>query len=210
MTSYRYNYIKNKYDAEFFKVRFKRNPRIWTLEDVHALWLRALERGSKQQKVVSDCMDRITKELPSVNNKISAYYYDDCDKLSVYEFGNNHSFPHWGYTSNHYKRSENKAIARAEETYRLLNPQSLEYGQQFFEAKRHRSNKEYIVKNIMFDMIKEKLSEKYEKIAAYIDKDIVIIDIAGYKYSILVEGKNYGYCEFTFMGTFVNKPIKLK
>lgn len=49
----------NFYNAEFFKMRFGRDPKMWTISQVHDLWLLAKERNEKRYKDISDHLNHI-------------------------------------------------------------------------------------------------------------------------------------------------------
>lgn len=197
-------YIRDEHDAAMFEMRFKRKAKIYTLEETHDLWLRAKERSNKQNKVITDIINRIKTELPTLNNNKYAFFYEN-DKLRYYEFSDRYTFPSYSYSCNNYVEPKDKKEKRKFEIYKLLNPISFELGEMFHNALRHRSNKDYIVRHIMVEKIKQKL----EELKLTYNTNIIKIEISGYHYDILVNRKDYNYTEYEFLGESAKTPIKL-
>jgi hypothetical protein len=52
------NYLRFWGNSDLFKIKFKREPKVWTIDDVHELYLKALERHLKRQKTIRRKRDK--------------------------------------------------------------------------------------------------------------------------------------------------------
>ena len=75
----RYNRF-NWQRADSFEWKFKRQPKLRTISEVHDLYLRALERSVKKSKEVMDCIAEIVRDIPptaAYNNRYNDNRNDD-------------------------------------------------------------------------------------------------------------------------------------
>jgi len=70
--------MRVNYKNSAYKFRFGKNPKDWSIEKLHQLYLDAYLRASKKRKIVLDIIQRISDELPDagvyVNTKTRVLY----------------------------------------------------------------------------------------------------------------------------------------
>jgi hypothetical protein len=144
----------------FFKYKFQREPRVWSLEEVQDLYDKLLERNKpfieKSRKIVN----RIMKEVDIDSNTESSrtlYYYDD-DEIYTITFKKDLN---WGYSYTHNGKLDLKTREKTLD-FLIDFDKKLELGNLFIENKRLISNLPNRVKEILHNMMNKKLLEYYE------------------------------------------------
>ena len=161
----------NFLQAELFEFRFKRKPNMWTIEQVHDLWTRACERGSKRQADITSCIKNIVKEIPK-NDKgqhIVYFYYKNDTHVSSYTFTYHHNFKSHGYITDTVRFSKDKVVARDEKLDFILSKErAFEMGQEFYSLKKMETSLHCLVMNIMWEMVENKLRKQFKESTGYI------------------------------------------
>ncbi len=182
----------NYRNKDFFYHRFKRVPKMWTIEDMHKLWLKTLERTNKRRDAVNEHIKKIVAEIPidSKGEHIAYYIHDNCpDELQYYAFSFHREFDTYAYSNNTFKPSDNKKQSRDEKLFQMLNPLAFELGQQFYELKKLDPKLHYIVHRVMWDEIQEILRDKYKKTRP---PEVFTIDLCGHTYFVKTDSDNRG------------------
>ena len=169
-----YNRVKfNQYESELFNFRFKRDPKIWSVEQVQDLWIRSKERARKRSLISSKVYDEIISEIPKNDKGCKLVYFSEDDTLYQYSFNWSTSFKSWGYSWNQVRFSDNKTISRDEKIDFILsnNKKAFELGEKYRDAKKLECKLQRRVLSIMCDMIENKLKEVYKDNT--VDKDLL-------------------------------------
>ena len=74
----------NFYNKEFFKMRFGRDPKMWTIKELHDLWLKAKDRNDKRYQDISDHLSYIRDTFQKNGNGEWIVYFMDGDKVRGY------------------------------------------------------------------------------------------------------------------------------
>lgn len=74
----------NFYNSEFFKMKFGRDPKIWTIKELHDLWLKLKDRNDKRYQYISDHLDYIRDTFQKNGNGEWIVYYMAGDKVRGY------------------------------------------------------------------------------------------------------------------------------
>jgi hypothetical protein len=97
-----------------FEYRFKRKPKVWTVHEVHNLWMRAKSRNSKRRKEFDRYLNWITTNVKPNNGKNWIIYYSD---TSFYELENHYKYGlthRTGYSKNDRNSKIDSIITQSE------------------------------------------------------------------------------------------------
>jgi len=202
----------NYKNPEMFEYRFGRKPKMWTIEQLHELWLRTLERADKRQIVFSACYDEIIKKIPANQDdkKIVYYKHEGRPELQQYVFSKGNYYDGYGYSSDIVKFSKDVKKARDEKIdFIIANKKAYDLGQKFQDLQKYRCNLHHFVKMFMVDMIVKKLREHFEE-SNITPKDIFKISISNQEYYIRCKDiHGYRHYEFEFLNEVTNESIKM-
>jgi len=198
----------NFQEKELFKYRFKRDPKIWTLEQIQILWTKTIERNSERQKLVSNVYDKIINDIPENSMGYKVIYYHDGEDVMKYEFGFNHQFKSWSYSYSRVEFSKDKSKARDEKIELLLsNDRAFELGKEWKDIQKYRSKYHFRVAKIFTSMIEDKLKERYK---GKFPPDITVVKVGDKKYYFAVDDQHrYDYLKFHFKGEVLDNIIEL-
>jgi len=202
-----YNRVKfNQCESELFNFRFKRDPKIWSVEQVQDLWIRSKERARKRSLISSKVYDEIISEIPKNDKGCKLVYFSEDDTLYQYSFSWSTSFKSWGYSWNQVRFSDNKTISRDEKIdFILSNKKAFELGEKYRASKKLECKLQRRVLSIMCDMIEDKLKEVYK------DKhppNITKVKVGDKEYYFAVDEQNrYDYLQFHYKGEVQDNTI---
>lgn len=196
---------------EVFKYKFGRNPRNWTIEQLHDLWLRASERSNKRRKAYLDYIDIIVKEIP-INEKgeIVVYYKHKGRKnLSQYKLTYHRDWKSWGVS-----RDSVPLKTREERLSFLLNSatKTYEMGQKLFELDSlyTSTNSNYKVKEVMWRQIEDSLRERFKNEPFKYYKKVFVLNISNKKYFVEVDHTRApNYYKFNLQNEFTDEIISI-
>lgn len=183
---------KQFYESYFFRERFNREPKLWTLEKLHSLYLLAKERSDKRRKAFSEHVDHIIKEVELDQIKV---YFEEEDVTYVYRITKSFEFD-WSYSGETLKWSSNGIEARDEKISFLLdNKRNFELGEEMRRLERFRSRFEHRVFRHISDKVDKILCEKFKDVKNYHLPKVLKVNIAGYIYLVQLtsESRNSGY-----------------
>jgi hypothetical protein len=186
-------------NPDMFEYRFKRKPKMWTLEQLYDLWERTIERAAlraiERNKIVNDIVANIptTKRYQEDTHIVFFTPHHgghDGDSLYYYSFSYNKEFECYAHSSEQYIPNKNELELRDEKLYQMLNPLAFELGQKYYEAKRLDTNLQYRIRHILWDEVEEILREKYK---GKRPPEIFTIDLCGHKYFVHTDPQSRGY-----------------
>lgn len=204
------------FQSDLFEYRFKRKCKEWTIEDVHALWLKACERTEKRKAVSRELYDRIVEEMAPGHKKNFKIYQDDpeVDYTYEYSFRWDDGWNGYGVSSNTVKFSDDTKIARDEKIdFLIANEKAYKWGRLYSQDQKNRPKFHFIVMEVLFKMIENKLREHFKN-SDDTPKPIFKIAISDKQYYIIASGdglhfKN-NYVKFEFGGEVEENEIKLE
>lgn len=198
---------------ELFEWKFKRVPKIWTVEQIHDLWLRAEERGSKKYADSSAYIQEIVKEIPkNERGEHVVYFYHRRDNsLCKYSLSYHRDWKCYGISQGHVEFSKDKVAGRDEKiTFLLTNQRAFEMGQRYHELDGMKSNLQYRVKAILWQIIEDKLRDHYKKLDTN-PPDVFTINIGDYKYYVKTDEQHrHGWLKFHWGGEVIDESIKIE
>jgi hypothetical protein len=198
----------NFFYPEVFERKFNRNPKQWSLEDLHDLYLRAKERAEKRWKLSQSIIDTIQKEIVQFDNKTQVYFYQttrDTTYLRNYEFtwkNKRDKYTSWSIGDPKLNNREERL------DFLIANSRAFELGQQFYESKTLEDmswRTMWRVKDIFWQVLERKLRSLYE---SEVVKETLIIEVSGHKYFVHVDN-GYGYPNFRLQNEFNGEIIKI-
>lgn len=192
MISY-FNRNSFMWNAEFEK-KFKRKPKIWTIEKIHDLWVKACHRSSVRNNIISEYTNRIIKEIPKNSKGEHIVYFRHKkypEEIMQYSFSYHDGFKSYGMSTSN---TNAKLMTREEKLdFFLTNEKAFEMGQEYYKIKkmygRNPTHLQYIVQKIMWELIEDKL-RKHFKGLNITPSDIFIIDISDKKYYVELDPPN--------------------
>jgi len=183
---------KHFYESYFFRERFNREPKLWTLEKLHSLYLLAKERSDKRRKAFSEHVDHIIKEVKLDQIKV---YFEEEDVTYVYRITKSFEFD-WSYSGETLKWSSNDIEARDEKISFLLdNKRNFELGEEMRRLERFRSRFEHRVFRHISEKVDKILCEKFKDVKNYHLPKVLKVNIVGYIYLVQLteDARNSGY-----------------
>ena len=207
---------KNFYESYFFRERFNREPKVWSLEKLHSLYLLAKQRAEKRRKDFSDHVERIIEVVkPEKDNHREniKIYFEENDKTYVFNITKSDEWD-WGYSTDSLKWSSNNVEARNEKINFLLdNKRNFELGQEMRRLEKFRSRLEHRVFRHITNKVNDALCEKFKEVKNYSIARILKVNIAGYIYLVQLneESRNssYSYKKFEIIEVENNEIINL-
>lgn len=204
------------FDIECFNKRFGRNPKSWTIDQIHDLWERSVQRGNSRQKDLSNYIDRIVKEIPKNDRKEHVvYFYQDAPPSPNGPLQYIRSFVftyHTNWRGYGWSICDVKLETRDERlTFILSNDKEFEMGKEFRRLDRLRTGLQHRVLSIMWNLVSDQLSKKFKN--DYLSPgSIFTINISNKKYYVQVDERShgYGYHKFNFMGECKEEEILIK
>lgn len=198
-------------DNTYFKTRYGREPKTWTITQVHDLWVKASARFDKLQKEKTDYISYIVNNIPANDSKEHIVYFYNCWKdgvyhvdnmstISTYTFFYEKEYKYYSIRTNELKFADNTKGREDKIDFILSNDKCFEMGQKYHEIERMRSNKHYIVHHILWEMVEDEL-RKHFKDSNTLPPDIFVITISGIRYNIQTDPQHrYGYMKFHWKG----------
>ena len=206
----------NFYESYFFRERFNREPKVWSLEKLHSLYLLAKERSSKRRKEFSDHVERIIEEVnpePDNYREEIKVYFEENNSTYVFKITKSLEWS-WSYSNDTLKWSSNNVEARNEKINFLLdNKRNFELGEEMRRLERLRSRFEHRVFRHITNRVDKALCEKFKNVKNFNMPKIIKVNIAGFIYLVQLteEARNssYSYKKFEIIEVENNKIINL-
>jgi hypothetical protein len=201
---------------EIFKYKFNREPKNWTIEQLHDLYFRTKDRALDRSKICKDIVEKIKSEIiydsseSGYNYKTYlVYFYQESNKttyLRQYKLTFHDSRDSYSYSIN-----DPKLNSREERLdFILANGRAFELGQEFYEAKRIEDmawKSMWVVKSVMWEEVESKLREIYKYGEKYAP-DTLVIQIGEKQYFVHVDN-SHGYSKFQLKDENVGYVIKM-
>lgn len=197
----RLNYQRFYGNTDFFKMKFKREPKNWTIESVHDLYIKALDRHTVRQNLVISCIDRIVNEVQEFEKDKRKIYFTKEGKIYQRELSRMTEYDSWGIRSaDLVKFSTNSKIVDRNEKLEFLlsNEKAFELGELYESLQGNTKFIHFRVKEILSEMVQESLREKFKDIES---PNILTVKIGDKKY--------YVECDDQYRRSRIYKKFKL-
>jgi len=189
-------------EPEIFKLRFGRYPKKRSIEDIHYIWMKLLEREIPRKKLHSDVWDEIGK------NKIDTIYIENKGELYEYKFSYNLHYKSLSYTHGVLKFKNEKGVDERDKKleFILANDYQFDLGKRFKETRKWVGKFQHRIKHIFIKKVEEFLRNRFK------DKtpDIInIVSVGDKKYYFIVKDPFSYYLEFEFGGEVKENIINI-
>ena len=78
---------KVNFQNYYFKLKYNRDPKYWSIDKIHSLYQRALERSEKRNSEKLKCIDEIIENIPKNDRgEHVVYHYSDGDNNNIHKF----------------------------------------------------------------------------------------------------------------------------
>ena len=187
----RYNHLNCQRfwgNSELFKMKFKREPKVWDIESVHELYLKSLDRHLIRQNLVNDCVNRIIDEVQEFEKNKRKVYFNRGGKIYQRELSKNHEYDSWGIRSADLVNfNSDKKINRNEKLEFLLsNEKAFELGELYESLKGNTKYYHLRIKDILSEMIESKLILIYKEKEA---PNTLTVSVGDKKYYVQCEDR---------------------
>lgn len=153
----------NFLQTEIFEWKFKRKPKVWSVDDVHALWLKAKERNDNRHKQRWDYILEITREIPADDQGCHIVYYTTNNREYKYVISYDKRF------KSHSISSRDACMDNRDDkiSYWMSNEKSFEMGQKLYEMTSKFQSEiifysinQILWENIVFDKLRKKYRDE--------------------------------------------------
>jgi hypothetical protein len=158
------NYQRFSGNGDLFKFKFGREPRFWTLDEVHDLYLKALDRHNERLKLWIDCVDRIVNETDEFEKGKRKIFFTKEGKFYQRVLSKNTEYDSWGVQSAELvKFSGNSIFDRNEKLEFLLsNEKAFELGELYESLQGRTKHLHLYVREILSEIVEDKLRLKFK------------------------------------------------
>jgi hypothetical protein len=202
-------FIEKLYGPQIYEYRYKRKPKLRSIENVHDLWVRSCERASARQKIRSNFLKKITEEIPKDDNGYHIAYFYQEGHIRFYKISYEKSYGCHGVSTDSFdasKKSRDEILS-----FILAEEKSFQLGQHYYELNKLDTKHHHIVERAFIEMINNFLREKFN--GQYIRSEkIFIIKIGQKEYYVQSDAKSSSiyYHKFNLLDEHINCPIEIK
>lgn len=201
--------LLNSRNPSLFKIKFGREPKKWSNEDLHSLYLKAKERSDKKQKKFRDIFNTIVSEISPIERygrQTYVVYFTQSEELHQYNIQYDSHFKCHSHSRDHVK-----PLTREERiNFFTSGERAYELGTQFHELYKD-SDKAYraqsLVWHILWENVFEELRSRFREMNT-IPPQSFTVKISDTKYTIFTEDQ-YGYPKFKNIGILSDDFISL-
>ncbi len=196
--------------TSMFEKKFKRKPKNWTIDRIHALYLKCLERSKIRKSLLSEMIKYVVNQVPEENGERKVYAYNKRGDIIVYSIRMMHGWSSYGTSTDLLKFSNDKVKAREEKIDFIINNERLfEIGEQYCKAYNNISYLDQVVFKYLWEKVEDKLMKHYKN--AESSPDTFTILIGDKKYYVRSDSQHrYGqYKKFHFGGEVKDESIEI-
>lgn len=186
----------------WFEMKFKRKAKVWTLEMIHELWLKTIERTKIRREQFTSCINEIVNTIePEVerDEKIYRVYFSKKSQVNYYQISKSQFTDGYGY------RKEILKFADRDEKLKFLlsNDKSFELGEKMNNLETLLSYQHSKIKSILSDRLHKYLLNEYVRKGHFaIDLSTIIVKIQDKSYFVDAKIINYSkpqYIQFELL-----------
>lgn len=189
----------NYKNADLFEFKFGRKCKVWTIEQLHDLWIKAKERTQKRKQLLSDCIRDIVENITPDKDGVRKVYHTGQHGVIQVSFKYNKYYKSQGFSSEILKK--NTREDRLE--FLLANEIAFQKGEAFNKIYVLQTYLDSVIKEIMWDDINVKLAEKID---GYSTNIILKIRISDREYYVMTTDNGY-HKSFTLLNEAIQNDI---
>jgi hypothetical protein len=200
------------YKNYWFRERFKREPKIWTIEMVHDLYLLSKKRFDNRQVDIRKCINDITKEIPKNSKGEHIVYFNnktDNNKIWSYKITYHSNWKSYGTSLSKLNFDDTfvENLREAKLDFLISNERAFELGERYRSLQKLVSKYHHYLFKLLSEMVEEKLREHYKK-SNEVPNYITVINIGSKKYFVKVDEQHrYGYLKFEIENEYKEEDI---
>jgi hypothetical protein len=203
----------NFLDKWAFEYKFKREPKEWTLEQIHNLYLKAKERSEKRSSEFTKHINKIFEQVEPNKNGTYEVYFNRGGYVCKYQV-NKPDWSDWSYSTGRVEFSKDVARGREEKINFILSKElQFELGTEMRKLEKMRSHFHLHVFHILEDSVNEKLNKKYKGVKNHKVPKVLKVNIGGTIHYVALDkdsrNHSYDYKRFEILGVEDNDVIEL-
>jgi hypothetical protein len=192
MSFQHYNDFRVNYKApEIYEYKFGKKPKVWTISQLHDLYLRLRERSSKRTKELIKYGDYVIKTIKENKKKERIIYFTDKGKIYMYCFTQYYHgmIMQYGITTRELSLSNREKVL----DYLLDgNEEAFEIGQEYYRLNMLTTRLHGKIRNFISQEITRKLQAHFTKTGTT-PCDTFVINLEGVKYFVKTIDKHNSY-----------------
>jgi hypothetical protein len=198
-------------NTDLFRFKFKREPKVWSIEKIHDLYLMALDRHNKRLDLWIDCVNRVVNETNEFEKDKRKIFFSKDGKIYQRVLSRYYEYDSWGVGSPELVKfsSSSTLVDRNEKLEFLLsNEKAFELGELYESLQGNTKHLHLYVKQILSEMVQNKLREKFKNIDS---PEMLTISIAEKRYYVRCDDqtrRSRVYKKFELLNQVTNE-IKL-
>lgn len=206
-------------EPEMFKYKFNRYPKVWSIEQVHNLYVRAMLRSKKIHDELIDSIHEIARVIPlsvdGYNKKCHITYFYRKDVLYQYEMSYMKEYDSYGTTSNKVNFNEGNLENIRERKINFIlnneNGKAFELGEKYDRLSHRSRNFHFNVKEVLVEMIRNELQKKYKAVKIFDIPKVIPVSINDRTYIFTLDRQASSYYKkFELIDEMSIDPIILK
>ena len=196
-----------------FELKFDRDPKEWSFDQLIDLYVRAKERADRRRKEFGDFINMIINELEPNDKGYYQVYFDREGTTSMYSIRKDDHFG-WAYSTDRVAFSKEPVLAREEKIDFLLNNEKkFELGEELRRLEKMKSVFDRHVFYIIEEAVNDKLCERFKKVKNHLVPKVIKVDLGGRIYNVALtkdsRSSGYDWKKFEILGEEHNEVIKL-
>jgi hypothetical protein len=198
------------YEYIWFEKKFKRKAKKWSIEEIHDLYLKCVERNKIRRSILKEVTDYVVTQVPEKNGGRKVYTYSKKGNIMVYTIRYTNEFKSYGTSIDFLRFSDDKTKAREEKIDFIINNEILfKIGEEYKRAFNGVSQIEHIVFKHLWKIVEDKLRIQFKDVK-YGAPDVFTISIDGKKYYVKTDEQHrFGYMVFHFGGEVKEDVIEI-
>jgi len=196
-----------------FEYRFKREPKVWSLEQIHNLYLKAKERSNKRNSDFTKHINKVFEQVEPNRNGSYEVYFNRGEYVYKYEI-NKPDYSDWSFSTGRVEFSKDVVRAREEKIDFILSKElQFELGNEMRRLEKMRSHFHLHVFHILVDSVDDKLCKRYKDVKNYEVPKVLKVNIGGTIYYVALDkdsrNSTYNWKKFEILEVEDNNIIEL-
>ncbi len=172
-----------------FKYKFKRDPKYWSISDVHDLWVRAKERAKVRHNAVKDCIQDIFNTVePNNREEYIVYFFGGPKKDIIYAYT---ITKRYGYSYSNQLAKLDITTKRDISINGILGSVEFKLGERLRKNEKLLTTYQFKILQVLNGMIEKKIEmykiDKGDHHGYFLQDRHEIINISGKKYIFIIK-----------------------
>lgn len=197
--------------SEIFKWKFRRDPKIWTIEQIHDVWLKLVDRSEKRKKDLLDYQNFIISKVPENDKGERIIFFEKDEFIYKYVFKYEDYYKSCFRSTDRLTFSKDPVRGRDEKIEFILNNEKVfEMGEKYRQLDRMLSYLHYNIFDLLWYEVEEFLRKEFKEVK-YFKEDVIKISIGNKIYYAQIDPQHrFQYKKFHFRGEEMPIIFKIK